>query len=426
MDAEIGKMANHLFRHEAGKMVSVLTKIFGTENLELAEDVVQEAFISAINTWKLKGIPDNPSAWLYRVAKNKAIDIIRKNKHSVHFDFTNPDKELLQSEYTLMTVMENYWKEDTIQDDLLRMMYACCHDEISPENQVTLMLKTLCGFSSAEIAKAFVTTEDTISKRLYRTREFFREKKIKPEFPDPSQLHHKTSAVLKTIYLIFNEGYNSTHSDQLIRKDLLDQAIYLGTLLCNNSHTKMPETFAAMALMYFHAARIESRINEEGEIILLADQDRNKWNKQRIDEANAYMNLAASGDTISTYHIEAAIAYEHCEAKTFEQTNWPQILRYYDMLAEIRPDPVVMLNRMTVLQKIYGPDFTLSEINKSPYLKEWEKNYLFHSLLGEIYSGSDKDKAKKCYEKSLELTKSEAEKKLLLKKIGQLNPRSME
>ncbi len=391
------------------------------ENLDVAEDVVQESFISAMNTWKLKGIPDKPAAWLYRVAKNKAIDIIRRNKYSVDFDFTDPERNLLKSEYTLTTVMEQYWKEDIIQDDLLHMMFACCHDEISPENQVTLILKTLCGFSSAEIAKAFVTTEDTISKRLYRTKEFFRERKIKPEFPDIHELKHRTDAVLKTIYLIFNEGYNSTDSDQFIRKDLLDQAIYLGNLLCQNQYTKMPETFAAMALMYFHAARIESRIGDEGEIILLAFQDRSKWNKEMISKGNDYMNKAAYGDSISTYHIEAAIAYEHCIAESFELTNWQKILHYYDMLAAMHHDPIVMLNRMTVVFKIYGGQQTLQEINSSPYIQEWEKHYLYHSLLGEIYSDLDKDKARKNFEKAILLTKSEAEKKLLLKKIDQLN-----
>jgi RNA polymerase sigma-70 factor (ECF subfamily) len=301
------------------------------------------------------------------------------------------------------------------------MMFACCHDEINPESQVTLILKTLCGFSSTEIAKAFVTSEDTVSKRLYRTKEFFREKKIKPEFPETSELQHRTSAVLKTVYLIFNEGYNSTHSDQLIRKDLLEQAIYLGSLLCNNEQTKSPETFAAMALMYFHAARIESRLSDEGEIILLADQDRSKWNKEWIDKGNAYMNMAAYGNSISSYHIEAAIAYEHCIAASFEQTNWLRILRYYDMLAEIHSDPVVMLNRMALIYKIYGPEHTLSEINNSDFRNEWEKNYLYHSLLGDVYSAGDKQKARSSYEKSITLTKSEAEKRLLLRKIEQLN-----
>ena len=174
----IDHLTDHLFRNESGKMVAVLTKIFGTENLQTAEDVVQQTFIDAINVWKLKGIPDNPAAWLFRVAKNKTIDIIRRNKHSVQYDFSDSERILLTSEYTMTTTINNFWKDELIKDDLLRMMFACCHPKLSQENQITLILKTLCGFSTAEIAKTFLSPEDTISKRLYRTKEFFRENKI--------------------------------------------------------------------------------------------------------------------------------------------------------------------------------------------------------------------------------------------------------
>ncbi|HTE10854.1 MAG TPA: sigma-70 family RNA polymerase sigma factor [Chitinophagaceae bacterium] len=416
----ITKLTDQLFRHEAGKMVAVLTKIFGTENLQLSEDTVQDTFITAIRVWSLKGIPDNPSAWLFRAAKNKAIDILRKNKFSSQIDFSDPERTLLQSEYTLATVIEKLWQEDEIADDVLRMMYACCHPDIAEESQVTLMLKTLCGFSTTEIARAFVTSEDTVSKRLYRTREFFRAKKIKPAFPHPSQLKSATNAVLKTIYLLFNEGYNSTHAEELIRKDLINHAMYLCGLLCSSPHTQLPEVFAAMALMCFHAARINSRIDTQGEIILLSQQDRTKWNATLIEQGNDYMNKAAFGNDISSYHIEAAIAWEHCIAPVFEQTNWQHILSYYDMLAAINPSSVVLLNRLTVIFKVYGAEKTLVEIETSPFRKEWEKNYLFHSLMGDIYAGSNKATAKKFYETAAGLTKSDAEKKLLHKKTGQL------
>ena len=416
----ISKLTDQLFRHESGRLVSVLTKVFGTQNLELAEDVIQETFISALQTWRIKGVPDNPSAWLFRSAKNKAIDVIRKNKFSIQTDFSDSERTLLKSEYTLITMMNAMWTDEAIQDDLLKMMFACCHEEINIENQITLILKTLCGFSTIEIAKAFLTSEDTISKRLYRTKEFFRERKIRPEFPSPNQLKKKTDAVLKSIYLIFNEGYNSTNSDELIRKDLLEQAMYLCGLLCNNQLTQNPEVNAAMALMCFHAARIDSRLSIEGEIILLAQQDRTKWDIALIEEGNGYMNKAASGNIISTYHIEAAIAWEHCIAETFEKTNWQQILVYYDLLAELHPTAVVMLNRMTVVYKIKGCQQTLLEISQSPFFKEWEKHYLYHSLVGEIYSKTDKEKAKTSFEKAITLTKSDAEQKLLKHKIEQL------
>lgn len=412
----IEKLADHLFRHESGKMVAVLTRIFGTENLELAEDVVQDTFISAMQVWRLKGLPDNPSAWLFRAAKNKAIDALRRNKFSKHIDFADPERKLLQSEYTLVSVMDTLWQEESIPDDLLRMMFACCNSGIAPENQVTLILKTLCGFSTAEIARAFLTSEDTISKRLYRTREFFREQKIRPEFPDGNDLRVETGAVLKSIYLLFNEGYHSASTDALIRKDLIAQAMYLCSLLTENKRTALPEVFATMALMSFHAARIESRMSSDGEIILLAEQDRSTWNRELITQGNGYLSLAASGGVITTYHIEAAIAYEHCSAGSYEATNWPHIRLLYDWLMRIAPSPVVALNRLVVIYKIEGAAAALSETENTPYRSALENNYLFHSLLGEMYAAGNPEQARTCFEKAIGLTTSDAEKRLLGKK----------
>jgi len=417
---DIHGLTDSLFRHEAGKMVSVLVKIFGTENLQLSEDVVQETFITAVQNWALKGLPENPPAWLMRVAKNKAINTIRRNKFSSNIDFSDPDRKLLQSEYTMSAQIEKLWQEEEIQDDLMRMMFACCHEQLSAENQITLILKTLCGFSTAEIASAFLTSEETISKRLYRTREFFRKEKVKPEFPEDNQIQERTEAVLKAIYLIFNEGYNSGKSNELIRKDLLHQAMYLCKLLCDHSQTQLPQVYAAMALMCFHASRIESRISEDGEIILLAQQDRSKWNIQLINEGNLYLNKAASGEILSTYHVEAAIAYEHCVTKDYKDTNWKQLLAYYDILVKLHPTSVVELNRMTVIYKLNGANFTLKELNRSPFLKEWEKNYLYYSLLGKIYSKTDVELAKINYQKAISMTSAEAEIRLLHKKIARL------
>jgi RNA polymerase sigma-70 factor (ECF subfamily) len=373
-----------------------------------------------MQVWSLKGIPDNPQGWLFRAAKNKAIDVLRRNKFSKQIDFNDPERALLQSEYTLTVKMEQLWRDDEIQDDLLRMMFACCHPDISEENQITLMLKTLCGFSTSELARAFVTAEDTISKRLYRTKNFFRERKIKPEFPPADQLNNRTEAVLRTIYLIFNEGYNATHTSELIRRDLLDQAMYLCRLLAANPHTALPEVFAAMALMCFHTARIDSRISDEGDIILLAQQDRGKWNRALIAEGNNYLNKAAFGDRLSSYHVEAAIAYEHCAAETFDQTNWQQILGYYNLLAAIHPGPVVMLHRLTVIHKVFGAARTLEEIEQSPFKADWEKHYLYHALLGDVFAPADAVKAIAGYQRAIAMTQSEAEKKLLQKKIRNL------
>ena len=404
-------------------MVSVLTKIFGTENLETSEDVVQQTFIDAMQVWPLKGVPDNPPAWLYRVAKNKAIDIIRRNKHSVHYDFTDNERALLTSEYTLAPTMEQLWKEDVINDDMLRMMYACCHPDISNESQITLILKTICGFSTMEIAKTFLTSEDTVSKRLFRTKEFFRQHKIKLELPDENQLQGRTHAVLNSIYLLFNEGYNSTHSAELIRKDLIQDAMSLCKLLTENNHTRLPETFALMALMCFHAARLEGRLTPGGEIILLAVQDRSLWDKELIREGNEYMNKAAFGESVSAYHIEAAIAFEHCIAPTFDSTNWKKILEYYDWLRVISPSPITELNRAAVLLKLDGPQAAKEAVEGSGENVSLGKYYLYQSLLGEIYSRlNTPDEARVHFTRALELTHSEREKQLLREKISATQP----
>ncbi len=402
-------------------MVAVLTKIFGTENLETAEDVIQQTFMDALQVWKLKGIPENPSAWLFRVAKNKAIDVIRKNKHSLQYDFNDNERALLKSEYTLTSTMDHLWKEEMISDDMLRMMFACCHQDISQENQITLILKTLCGFSTAEIAKAFLTLEDTISKRLFRTKTFFRNQKIKLEIPSSHELKNRTDAVLNSIYLLFNEGYNSTHSDKLIRKDLIDEAKLLCKLLCDNPQTQQPETFALMALICFHSARSDSRLTTEGEIILLPYQDRKLWNWDLIREGNDYMNKAAVGNTVSTYHLEAAIAYEHCTAPTFEQTNWHQILNYYEMLCAISNSPITEMNRAVAIMQVQGAHEALQFLQNMADHKKLESYYLYHSLLGEIKTRlHNSNEAKQHFEKAMELTQSDVEKKMLKVKMGAL------
>ncbi|HUS01571.1 MAG TPA: sigma-70 family RNA polymerase sigma factor [Chitinophagaceae bacterium] len=419
----VKQLTDHLFRNEAKKMVAVLTKIFGTENLETAEDVVQDTLINAMHVWKFKGIPDNPSAWLFRVAKNKAIDIIRRNKHSVQYDFSDSEKILLTSEYTLNSAMESLWKEELIRDDMLRMMFACCHPGISEESQVTLILKTLCGFSTAEIAKAFLTTEETISKRLYRTKEFFRQHKIKLVIPSGDEIKNRTDGVLNSIYLLFNEGYNSTHSEELIRKDVMEEAMMLCSLLIENKNTQLPGVYALLSLMCFHAARSDSRLTAEGEIILLPLQDRSKWDTALIEKGNEYLGTSAFGDIITSYHLQAAIAYEHCSARTFKETNWLRILTHYDLLCKISDSPVNELNKMVAVMENYGAEKALEELNNIKDKKRLETYYLYHSLLGEIFSRlNDVIKAKSHFESAIKLTQSETERKMLSNKIIALLP----
>jgi RNA polymerase sigma-70 factor (ECF subfamily) len=279
----------------------------------------------------------------------------------------------------------------------------------------------LCGFSTAEIAKSFLTSEDTVSKRLYRTKEFFRQRQVKLEIPSVEELKARTNVVLNSIYLLFNEGYNSTHSESLIRVDLVDESLLLCKLLIENEHTRLPETYALMALMCFHAARSESRLSPEGEIILLPHQDRSKWDIAKIEEGNRYMDLAAFGDEMSTYHLEAAIAFEHCTAPLFEETNWSRILFLYNWLCELAPSPVTALNRAVAVLQVEGEASALQALKDIEDRKKIESYYLYYSLLGEIYIRMGRTiLAKASLEKAVMMTQSISEKKLLEDKIVSL------
>lgn len=413
---ELNKTIDHLFRNEAGKMVVVLTRLFGFSNIEQAEDIVQDTILKALQTWKYGKIPENPQAWLYMTAKNNAIDFIRRNK--LKYKIENEISVLLKSEYTLVPTINEMFTEGEIKDSQLRMMFACCNPQVSEENQITLILKTLCGFSTAEIAKTFLTSEDTISKRLYRTKEFFRNEKIKLEIPSAIELQSRTKSVLNSIYLLFNEGYNSTHTEKLIREDLIEEAIMLCKLLTENKHTQLPQVFAMMALMYFHSSRSKSRLTSEGEIILLPYQDRSKWNVELIALGNQYMNKAAFGKEISSYHIEAAIAYEHCIAKSLISTNWKRILELYEWLCKISTSPISELNKTIVVMQVHGAEKALQAVELISDKKKLESFYLYHSLLGEIHARlQHSTEAKKHFETAIQLTQSITEKKMLKDKI---------
>jgi RNA polymerase sigma factor (sigma-70 family) len=416
----IDQMTDDLFRRESGKITSVLISIFGIKQLELAEDIVQDSFVSAINNWRLNGMPDKPAAWLMQVAKNKAIDHLRRNRRQIDLDISDQEKTLIQSGYTFEPVFNHIWEQIKIEDEMLQMMFACCHESISAENQITLMLKTLCGFSTLEISRALITSEDTISKRLYRTKEFFRTNLVSPKIADQSTYESKLDSVLKAIYLLFNEGYLSTHSDQSIRKDLIHQALYLGSILCDHPKTNTAKVHAAMSLMCFHAARLDSRLDTFGDIILLAQQDRSLWDQPMIARGMMYLDQSAQGNQITSYHLEAAIAYEHCIALTYEQTNWKKILQFYDWLESIQPNPIVALNRMVAFSKCHTAISTLEVLKQSSFFSQWQTQPVYHALLGDLYANNNTAKAKQHYLQASELTHSNAEKKLMLKKIGGL------
>jgi len=410
----VTQLVDHLFRHESGKMISVLSKLLGLQNLETAQDIVQDSLLQAMNTWSFKGIPDNPSAWLYRVAKNKAIDFLRKDKK--FRDISPQYSYLLQSEYTLTSTVNNFFLENEIQDSQLRMMFACCHPSIAAESQVALTLKTLCGLSVSEIAKAFLTNDETIAKRIYRAKEKIKAEKIEMDVPASNELSLRLDTVLKSLYLLFNEGYNSSHPDQLIREDLCEEAMRLCFLLTENKITNYPRVKALLSLMCFQASRLNTRLDDKGNIILLKHQDRKNWRRPLIKKGFDYLDAAAEPFEISTYNLEAAIASLHAASPSFHQTDWKSIYHLYEMLYHLQPNPVVAMNKAIASAYAISKQNALDELQQ---IKGLEKHHLYYASIGEIYFElQNKEAAKRFYQKALQLTSSGHEQQLLINKIN--------
>ncbi|HLL42070.1 MAG TPA: sigma-70 family RNA polymerase sigma factor [Segetibacter sp.] len=411
MQKSANQIVDHLFRHESGKMIAVLSKLLGLQNLETAQDIAQDTLLQAMNTWSYKGLPDNPTAWLYRVARNKAIDFLRREK--AFRGICSQHSYLLQSEYELNSVHPFFEKEE-IEDSQLRMMFACCHPSIPVDSQIALALKTLCGLSVAEIAKAFLKDEETIAKRIYRAKEKIRAENIELELPAPGHLPKRLDAVLHCLYLLFNEGYNSSHPEQLIREELCEEAMRLAYLLTQTSITNLPRTNALLALFCFQASRLRARLDEGGNIILLKHQDRSKWYKPLIEKGFSFLEEATQKET-SVYHLEAAIAYLHAVAPCFETTDWKAIYYLYTILAAERPTPIVLLNKAIAASYAVGKEVALEELQQ---IKGLQNYYLYHTAIGEIYFDlrCNKD-AIHYYQKALALATSTAERQLLQEKI---------
>jgi RNA polymerase sigma factor (sigma-70 family) len=410
------QMVDHLFRHQAGKMIAVLTRLFGMHQLEMVEDVVQEAFLKAAQTWKYNQLPDNPAGWLMQVARNKALDIIRRQQN-----WRTWSKELatqLQSETD--STVEHFFLDSEIADSQLRMIFACCHPALKEEDQLALTLKAISGFSAAEIARALVTNEGVIQKRLYRARQFLKEQEIDLEIPTGNDLAARLNIVYTVLYLLFNEGYNSIKTDELIRKDLCAEAMRLCLLLSEHKSGKRPATFALLALMCFHASRFESRVDENNDIILLPHQDRNTWNKDLINRGYYFLNYSSQGNELTVYHLESAIAAEHCLASSFDATNWQRMLMLYDLLLEEKRTPMVILNRAIVLAQLEQTFTAIHEIwNIDQIDTLLATQYIFSAVLGDLYLQlGDENNACKFLSQAQQLTPSLAEKKLLTDKIS--------
>lgn len=413
----IHQTIDHLFRHESGKMTAALSRLLGLQNLETAQDIVQDTLLQAMSTWSYNNVPDNPAAWLYRVAKNKAIDFLRREKR---FREISPEYAyLLQSEYSLTPTVNSLFLENEIEDSQLRMMFACCHPLIPAESQIALTLKTLCGLSTAEIAHAFLTTEETIAKRIYRAKEKIKAEQIELVAPAGQELQQRLDTVLKSLYLLFNEGYNSSHPDQLIREDLCEEAMRLCHLLSQHTLTRFTRTYALLSLFCFQASRLHARLDDKGNIIILKYQNRSNWNRSLIRRGFDCLEMAAEPFEVSTYHLEAAIASLHAAAPSFEQTDWKSIYDLYELLYQLQPNPVVAMNKGIASAYAISKQHALNELHEISGL---ENHHLYFASLGELYLDIKEPlKAKENFEKAIRLTDSVSEKQFLTEKIRLCN-----
>lgn len=377
---ETSHVVEHLFRHEAGKMVATLTRIFGLEHLTLAEDVVQEALARALRTWPYHGLPDNPAAWIMRASRNLALDVVRREKN-----FRTKEAEIVRAmERDSLSPEAPIFSDSEIADDRLRMMFVCCHPAIPADAQVALALKTLCGFSVAEISRAFLTTEAAMAKKLTRAKANIREAQIPFEIPAGEDLMVRLDSVLQSVYLLFNEGYKASSGEKLVRAELCEEAIRLTTLLVQHPAGDRPKTHALLALMMLNAARIATRQDDDGNLLRLDEQDRAQWNQEMIARGMYHLASSAAGEEMSEYHLEAGIAACHAAATDYRSTDWQRILVLYDRLLRFNPSPVTALNRAIVVANIHGAKAGLEAVAAIRTRDKLDAYYLLYAVVGEL------------------------------------------
>jgi RNA polymerase sigma-70 factor (ECF subfamily) len=408
---------DHLFRREAGRMVAALTRVFGLRHLALAEDVVQEAFCRAMTVWKFRGMPDNPSAWLMTTAKNCALDALRRERTAK--DFAPELERYLQSEWTLAPVVDELFADHAIKDDLLRMMFSCCHPRLSEAAQVAVMLNILCGFSVGEVAGAFVSSEAAIEKRITRAKKVLAESKKLFEVTAERDFSARLPAVHRALYLLFNEGYHGASPESAIRSELCGEAMRLSALLLAHPFGATAASYALSALMCLHAARLPARLDESGDFSPLSDQDRSRWDQQLIGEGLELLERSASGSEISEYHLEAAIAGIHARAKSAAETDWSAIVSLYDSLIGMRPSPIVALNRAIAIAQREGPERGLQELRAISDQDRLKRYPFYAAAFGELeLKRGSHDRARMHFRAARTLARNPMERRFLDRRVS--------
>ncbi len=405
------QLIDHFFRTEYGKAVSHLTNRFGSGHLELAEDSVQDTLVKAMQTWPFGQVPDNPTGWILRVAGNRMIDQLRRLQKQTNEELPEVS-ETLNEEVSLTD----------INDDMVKMMFACCHPTLSAEYQIILTLKILGGLSIREISTSLLKKEETVAKAYTRAKKKFKEEEIKLTLPPANEVEKRLEMVLKIIYLLFNEGYKSAEGSILIREDLCAEAVRLNSVLLETELCSTPSANALMALMCFHSSRFDARVDESGEIISLEDQDRSKWNQELIAVGSRYLQKASESEEINDYIIQAAISSYHCNSPSFQKTQWLEILKLYDLQLEINPSPVIRLNRIVPMEKVHGSMLAYSEIEELEETGFFDTYYLFYAIKGGILQNlGEIEESIIALKKAISLTKNDRELTYLNKKLEQLS-----
>jgi RNA polymerase sigma-70 factor (ECF subfamily) len=412
--AHTGGLVEHFFRHESGRLVSVLVRVFGVRNWDLVEDMVQSALLEALQAWRTQGVPENPSAWMHRVARNKILDALRQRETLLRLA---PSLGRLRPSVTEPN-LDELLLDSEIEDSQLRLLFACCHPALARENQIAMALKSLSGFSNAEIARALLISEETVKKRVQRARHQLADRQIELTVPSASELSDRVDSVHQCLYLLFNEGYASSAGDDPIRMDLCEEAARLCFLVCGQSQCRGPASFALLALMLFHAARFDARTDAQGRLLLLEDQDRSRWDRGLIAQARHFLDLSAEGTSVSRFHLEAGIAYLHCAAPRFEETDWPGILKLYDVLLGLHESPIYRLNRAIVLAHLEGPAAGIRAIEPlagDPALRQY---HLLDATLGELHRrAGDLEQARRHLARARDNTLSQPERDLLTRRL---------
>lgn len=417
-ETSVNELVDHLFRHNAGQMVSVLTRIFGFENIDLIEDAIQEALIKALNQWAFKGIPRNPTAWLIQVAKNKILDQFRRNKR-VDPGGDKTLEGLDRASEKMIADKFRYPKE--MKEDLLCMMFAICDPALKPDSQIALTLKTVGGFSVSEIATAFLSKKEATAKMLTRAKKKLKDKGVSLEIPPPSELKPRLDAVMKVLYLMFNEGYSASTGKEVVRTDVCFEAIRLAQILSDHPVTRSPKVEALLALFFFQGARLGPRNNQTRDVLLLADQQRDLWDRKMINVGLYHFRRSAKGDELSDYHLEAEIASCHIHADGFDSTDWNRMLQCYDLLLKRRSSPVVAINRIIVISKVKGAQAALNELKTVEKTGLLESYLPFHIARAQLqFETMDFENAARSYRQAMLLATNEPTKKFLKKKLEAL------